>query len=535
MQTTTREIISEKSETAANPGITHLLPAPAVLSLTGAGLLTCAVPGPDFGWLAWIAIVPLIIACEDAGVLAAAGLGFLFGMASNVGIYRWLFEVNGFRTHHFLILSTYFSLYPLAWCAGISFFKRHRLSLIFAAPAFWITLDCIRAHAGFMAFPWGTLAQTQHKNLAILQVATIAGEYGITFLVVLGNTVIAEIVRRFLSTASDFPPARWVLVAALLIALAHVWGAYEIYTATTGPTIRVAAVQPSIPIGERETPEGRTAVMRRLERLTRVAAGSHPALIVWPETAIAGSLRANPLFAAGFLELAREVKTPIISGVGEVEKFAMRDAQGKMLRRAYNSAYLLTPDEPLGDPYIKRVLLPFGEYVPLENLTGWPAWLAPPVFNTVVGDKPYFFTLRNGIVGSPLICWENLFSSLGRESVRGGARLLVLLTNDGWFGRSAEPYQHNLASVLRAVENRVPVVVSSNTGPSQIIDPYGRIVSVASGIFREDVIVGDITAVSAGTLYTKIGDLFTVIVVLSLGTAIVRGFLNERAANEGNP
>jgi len=187
----------------------------------------------------------------------------------------------------------------------------------------------------------------------------------------------------------------------------------------------------------------------------------------------------------------------------------------------------VTPMELNREPYIKRVLLPFGEYVPLERVIGWPAWLAPPVFDTVVGDKPSFFTLPDGTMFSPLICWENLFASLARESVQGGARLLVLLTNDGWFGRTAEPHQHNLASALRAVENRVPIVVSSNTGSSQVIDPYGRVVTSAPPIFTEDSVTGEVKLGSNGTLYTRIGDVFVFIVIVGLAVVVLRQVYNN--------
>jgi apolipoprotein N-acyltransferase len=486
----------------------------AALALLSAGLMICSLPAPDLGWLAWIALVPIFIACEGISALHAAGFGFLYGLAVNFAIFHWLFEVAGFGVHHYLILGIFFAFYSALWCAGIVFLKRLQSTLIFTAPSLWITLDYLRAHAGFMAFPWGTLAQAQHQNLAILQIASITGEHGVTFLVVLANTAIAGIIlQRAWRTAA---------IVGVIIALVHLGGAYALFIERPGPTVRVAAVQPSMLLHERDTAAGRAATLSRLDRLTRVAAASHPALIAWPETAVTGNPRANPFFTAGLSELAKEVQTPIVLGVGEVEKFATRDAQGKIGRRAYNSAYVVNGDMSLQGPYLKRVLLPFGEYVPLESVIGWPVWLAPPAFNTAVGDRPIFFRISDGVVFAPLICWENLFASLARESVRGGARLLVLLANDGWFGRSAEPRQHGLASVLRAVENRVPIVVSSNTGPSQIIDRYGRIVAWSSQIFSEDVVVGEVKLGSAGTVYTRVGDLFVFVAVAGLVVTVLR-------------
>jgi apolipoprotein N-acyltransferase len=162
----------------------------ATFALLSAGLLTCSLPTPDLGWLAWIALVPLLIACAGLSPLQAGTVGFLSGMAANLAIYHWVFAVNGFGIHHFIVLSTFFALFPAAWCAGLSWLNRRQTSLIFAAAALWVLLDYVRAHAGFMAFPWGTLAQTQHQNLALLQLATITGEYGVTFLVVMINVAI---------------------------------------------------------------------------------------------------------------------------------------------------------------------------------------------------------------------------------------------------------------------------------------------------------------------------------------------------------
>ena len=148
--------------------------APLLALRCGGALLTAACivlafPTPDQGWLAWVALLPLFSACEGISPFGAAALGFLYGMAANIGIFRWLFEVPGFGVTHFLILGSFFALYPAVWCAGVALLGRVQSPLIFTAPSLWIALDYLRAHAGFMAFPWGTLAQTQHQNLAALR------------------------------------------------------------------------------------------------------------------------------------------------------------------------------------------------------------------------------------------------------------------------------------------------------------------------------------------------------------------------------
>jgi apolipoprotein N-acyltransferase len=479
------------------------------LASFAAALMACSLPGPDVGWLAWIALVPLMVACAGLTPSHAAALGFLTGMVANAGTYYWLFEVKGFEPFHFLILSSFFALYPAAWAGGITYLHHIRCPLIFTAPALWVLLDYLRAHAGFMAFPWGTLAHTQRQNLSIIQIATITGEYGVTFLVVLGNTALAGIILH----------AAWrqAVAVILLIALAHLGGALTFILEPGGPTVRLAAVQPSIRIGERHTEAGRAAALNRLVTLTEAAAASKPTLIVWPETAVVGNLRSNPFLAMELTAFASEIRAPILFGVGEVDKFAAAN----MERRGYNAAYLVT-EQGLSPPYIKRVLLPFGEYVPLENIVGWPAWLAPSMYRRVPGNEAAVYRVSDGMAFSPLICWENLFADLARDSVRRGARLLAMLSNDAWFGSTAEPRQHNVPSVLRAVENRVPVVVASNGGPSEIIDAYGRVVAQAPGLFEEDVVIGEVALGAGGTLYTRIGDVFTFIIMGAFAFAIFR-------------
>ncbi len=227
----------------------------------------------------------------------------------------------------------------------------------------------------------------------------------------------------------------------------------------------------------------------------------------------------------------QNVGTPIVLGVSEVEKFSSRDDRGTIRRRAYNSAYLVSPDLPLSKPYHKRVLMPFGEYMPLERFVSWPAWVGGRGYDRASGNRPQLFSLPDGTIFSVLICWESLFSELSREAVGAGARLVVQLNNPAWFGRSAAGRQQNLSSVLRAVENRVPVLVASNTGPSQIIDVHGRVVAQSHRVFDTDVVVGDVTPRRHRTLYTIAGDWFVYALVFTLVLVIpLRRWLNVSIA-----
>src|SRR5262249_41427135 len=284
-------------------------------------------------------------------------IGFVSGFVSAFGIYNWLFQLPAFGWRHAFILAAYVALYPALFCAALAVFNRWRAPLIFNVPTLWMVVEYLRAHAGFLALPWGTLAQAQHRNLAILQFASIAGEPGVTFLVALGNAAIAEIILIFLPRSSAAPlwkrkgqrgifgvedrqniPVVWrrVFIVVVIIALAHGWGAYVLYGDRPAPTIRVSAIQPNIQIAERESKQGTAVSFKRLEQLTRSAAGSKPGLIVWPESAVAGNLPRNQGMVASLEGLTHIIGVPIIVGAAEAQKFSTGERQETIRVRLFN-------------------------------------------------------------------------------------------------------------------------------------------------------------------------------------------------------
>lgn len=496
-----------------------------LLALTSAAFLICSLPQPDIGWFGWVALVPLIIAIQGLDPWRAAGLGLLFGIVSSFGIYGWLFEVPSFDMRHAVVLALYVGLYPAAWSAILAWLLRRDASLVVAAPTLWIIIDYVRAHAGFLALPWGTLAQAQHHNLAILQVASLGGEQAVTFVVALGNAGLAAVILRRERQAA--------LIAGLAIVVAHLWGTAVLYDSPQGSMIKVSAIQPNIQIAEREKEESRRANLDRLEQLTRGASADRPTLIVWPESAIPEDLPSDPPLVARLQRLTDEIGVPLIVGAAQVEKFATGESEITVGRHIFNTAYLLKPGESLGQPYRKRVLVPFAEYLPHADTIPWPEWLAPRVAEMTPGGHAQLFRVTPNLTVGTLICWENLFASLARDSVRDGANLLVQLTNDVWFGHSAAPHQHNLMSVMRAVEQRVPIIIASNTGPSEIIDGYGRVVARVPGTFIEGNATGDIHVGAAGTWYTTFGDVVVLGFVVIWTLYVVRRTLSIPAAARG--
>ncbi len=473
-----------------------------LLAGLGAGLLALAFAGDDWGLFAWIALVPWLIALRGLPPGPAFMLGWVGGWAATVLTFGWLSAVPAFGTVQFVVLGGYVALYPAGWCAGVSMLQRRGRSLPLFAPVLWVALDGLRHHAGFLALPIATLAQSQQAFPRVLQPAALGGEAMVTGLVVLGNVALASLIGRRLGRGEK---AAFATVAVALAAGSIALGGDE-------PPARVtlAAVQPNIGLQERGTEAGRDAVWQRLRRLSHEAVAQGAALVVWPETAV-GHPRHDAHLERRLSELSRDLHTPLVIGSSETEKFAVASAEGTQVqaRDAYNAADLILPGEPPGVPYRKRRLMPFGEYLPLADDIAWPAWLAPPVAPGRSGDREAGFeaaSLRLGVV----ICWENLFADLSRGAVHGGAALLVQLTNDAWFAPGRAATQHNAASVLRAVENRVPLVLSSNAGPSLVIDAHGRIVARTTRQFDTGIAVASVAVGHGLTPFTRYGDWFTV-------------------------
>jgi len=470
-----------------------------LLALLSALFFIFSLPTPDLGFLAWIALVPLILACRDRTPAFSFFMGFLYGTATTVGTFYWIFQVPGFRVYHFLPATLYLSLYPALWSATLAFLRQKGPCLPLYAPALWVTLYYVKAHAGFLSLPWATFAHTQHSNLAGIQIAAITGEYGVTFLVIMGNIAVYEILFH--------RAIRRGIRILILIMLIHLGGFLELSGIRSGPAVKVAIVQPAIQILERKSVTRRESSLVRLEEMTMRAAESHPSLIVWPETSVRG-LNMDFALTQRLRGLSETLKTPLLIGSSDFSKILLKKEGSTDTRYSFNSAYYLMPGIPLGKPYRKRLLVPFGEYLPLRSVVHWPDWFVPDIVETRPGKDHSPFTLPNGIRFSTMICWENLFPEYVRELAKNDSGLIVQLTNDAWFGKTAAPYQHNLASVLRAVENHIPIVVASNTGPSQFIDKSGKILAELPNLYQPGTVSAYLTLKTHNTFYSRVGDLF---------------------------
>jgi apolipoprotein N-acyltransferase len=195
-------------------------------------------------------------------------------------------------------------------------------------------------------------------------------------------------------------------------------------------------------------------------------------LLLWPEAAIPKLFRYDKATFDVVTGLARKHKVWMIVGADDAEPRNDSDKTADY----FNSCFLINPEGELQQGYKKRSLVIFGEYIPLVRWLPFMKFFTPIPGGFTSGDRPVQFALPDlRVKTSPLICFEDVFPQLSREATQPDTDFLVNLTNDGWFGESAEPWQHAASAVFRAVENRAPLLRCTNTGLTCWIDSHGRL------------------------------------------------------------
>jgi apolipoprotein N-acyltransferase len=479
-----------------------------LLLFASAGLLSLPY---HFGiaWpVAFIAFVPLFSTFREKNAFQLFKICFVFGLFFHALLGYWLNYVNVLG---FLLLTTYLSLFfgLFGYFCGSFFFSDKMRSAVYVG-AIWVLLEYARGFL-FGGFPWALLSYTQWKNLPFIQAADIIGAHGISFFVLWANVM----VYRSLAGRRD-----WKTPLTLLAVLSCLWGyglgclhAREAHYLTEGPKalVGVSVVQGNIPQEEKWDSKIKNIIFEKYKRLTLMAAMEKPDLIVWPETSFPGFLEDEAVMATHLRALVRQSKTRLLVGaptLGDLEKSL----------QFYNSAILFAPNgEELGR-YSKVHLVPFGEYVPFEPLFGlirhfvsighFSPGAEQTIFSIVTENQKIRVAAKFGV----LICYEDIFPGLVRQLCLNGADFLVNITNDAWFGKSSAPYQHAQASVFRAVENRVPIVRSTNTGFSCFISAEGRVTSSVQKDGREIMVSGykteNLVLRKGRPFFTHFGDLF---------------------------
>jgi apolipoprotein N-acyltransferase len=375
-----------------------------------------------------------------------------------------------------------------------------RLLTLLGLGGGWVILEWMRGWV-LSGFPWCPLAASQWLRPSLLAVAEWTGYYGVSFILVVFNLGLAAYLYRLrpqrktltgdeprpLSLAGIFRRLCPEFYLGLLLVLGSVWFyLYRAVQANLEPAFRMAVVQPWTPPDLKWDPAAFRNNLEVLEKHTLAIGPLQPDVVLWPEAATPWPIMdsRDTRMREWVEERVREVGAPLLTG----NLAALDD-------RWYNGVFLVTPEEGLSETfYAKRRLVPFGEFVPLPDWVPFVGQVVPLDGEFIPGSEAVLLDVeinqRLWRVG-PLVCYEDVFAFLGRDLVRAGADILLVVTNDAWYGEEGGAYQHAAHSVLQAVQTRRPVIRVGNHGWSGWINQYG-------GIGHDQVLVDD-----TGSIYFR--------------------------------
>ncbi len=491
----------------------------------------------DFGFaLAWFAPVCLVLCVEGLRPGRAALWGFAAGTVAHAAVLHWIYVVTVTYGHAAPVvgvvaplgLGAYVGLFTAAFGAALARFAQAGGLTALTVAVLWTCLDHLRSFF-LTGFPWATLGYAQHENPVLMALAPVTGVYGLSFATVLVGIAGLRAVRAWRMGQSVSRSDALAVLATSIVCAGLYWG-NAVEEDPAARRVSVAVVQGNIDQGVKWSPKWAERTLDTYESLSRRAASEGAEIILWPETAVPGSIDREAIVRDRLEELARSTGTTLVVGGVGIE------GQRPPVK-FFDSAYVFDPTGELVTRYDKSHLVPFGEYVPLRDLIGLfvsavARGIAPD--NVTAGEGPRALSMPPGalVVGAPLvsagvpICYELLFPDLVRRFVGDGAGVLFAITNDAWYGRTGAPFQFLAITALRSAESRVWTARAANTGVSGFIDPRGRVV-VATQIFEPAVQVARIPVEGPkrSTFYVRHGDRFAQLcwfALLIVGVASVR-------------
>ncbi len=494
---------------------------PLSLMILGAVLTALILVFPQVGLLQWVTMIPLLIGVitlseqENCTLKKAYFYGFLTVYLFYVVIYHWFLYLYPLdfigmdEASSAVVVAAGWLALPILQAVVGGFmplvmrvlakkglFERLPMMRPFVFASLWVIFEW-SSTLTWAGVPWGRLALGQIKLLPMVQSASLLGSYFVTWLLVAVNGLLAYAIL--------YRPKALVcgIVAGSLFASNLLFGtvAQTVSYEKEENKITAAVIQGNIDSREKWGPDSYRTTAEVYSRLTRAAAEEGAEIVVWPETAFPNTLNYRHDLQTFISSLARECDITLIVGT------LYRDSE----QNECNALFLVDNEGVIHwDPYLKRHLVPFGEYVPMRELI---MTLIPPLAevsaldgDVTPGVDSELFETRWGEIGS-LICFDSIYESLALDSVRDGADLMLISSNDNWFYDSAAIYQHQAQAQLRAIETGRYFVRAASSGISTVIAPDGELLAYI-GALEEGYAVADVYTRETKTVYTVIGNLF---------------------------
>lgn len=515
----------------------RLKETPAVLrfllaALSGA-ILSLSFRGPFLSLYSWFCLALLLSSILGARPRVAFFCGFLHGLIFVVTCVPWIAEV--LAVHGGMSRAAGWGVLlviAVVWGASIGLFgwavqrlsvRSYTLALI-GAPFLWISTEVLRAYLPEISFPWGLLGYPPAENPALIQLTTITGIYGLSFLAAAFNTLLlwAD------CGAAGEGKRRFGILGGVLVLLLLVMAIGPRFVPRAEAHHLARVVQPNFPEKTEYVGDWYAEHKADLDELASLSLrpspdGRQPDLLIWPEAPAPFSFQ-DPHFGPYISGLAVEFHHPVIVGVIE---WKPETASQRNMFVPFNSAAMVNELGQRAFSYDKIHLVPFGEYEPFPFIHQVVTSVSEEVGGFHKGKDRAVGRFSNGNTFSVFICYEAIYAMEVRAFVERGAELLINISNDGWFGTSEAAEQHVRMARVRAVENRRWLVRDTNSGITASIDPYGNVTRVMRRDARGSAdLPYDFRADE--TIYTRFNDWFAWMCVIVSGILLLIGWKRRK-------
>ena len=505
-----------------------------IYPLVSAILMALAFPPYGFWPISFFALVPYFLALDKTRtVKKAAIVSFFMGMFLVFTGFYWVSDVavnfGGLPWIVGKIVLVAFSLFGemqfLPFGLAIFYYLKHshsqnRIQKIITYSLFYIAFDYLYPKI----FP-NSIGHGLYGWFSFAQFAEITGVPGLTFLMVACNVTVYFLYIDYKNKKLTLKSSKYLIGIVSLMGMISIWGnsrinVIESLSSKFSKNIKVSIIQANIGDVEKLASESgiKTAIDKVLQKYEdfskQTVNGFKPDLVIWPETAYPllythmqndNANRSGSARDQYILDLVKQLNTPLIFG-----------GYSSDYKKDYNTIFYVTPDGSLKGQYRKNILLAFGEYVPLGPLGPLVQSIIPTIADFGRGSGPMSFDYVNAkgetISFSPQICYEGIDTEFTRGCALKEVDFILNVTNDSWFGNSAEPYIHFMITAFRSIEHRIPMVRATNTGFSSIIENTGKM-NQTSQLFTEQVIEAEIKIPNsnerlAKTIYSNWGEWF---------------------------
>lgn len=486
-----------------------------------------------FPLLCFIILLPLFAIAIQHSLKRAAIHLYLYGFTAALGQYHWLIfdKVEGlwlFVIIGLLLTSAIVGLIYLA--AGLLFRATARYlpnAYILIFPALWVVIDYCRT-LGDLAFPWALLGYALTPFLPLSQLASVTGVWGLTFIIILGNMLAWELLRRSYYDISCKKQLRFLTIFAAAILAVNIGGWYRMhnYAHAPHPWMKISLLQPNIDQlhWSNDMLDTSFAVT---ESLIVKSTEYKPALMILPESALLCYITHRRVYQERLTAMIRRSKTPLIFGSLDWEQAPSGSYYDYYV---YNTAFYIDTGTLGFNPYHKMRLVPLSEAIPFEKRF--------PILSRVNlggadfhrGTEQTIFHIGTNLKVAPFICYESIFPDFVRQRVRDGVNLMVNITNDGWFGKSSGPYHHAMMARMRSIENGISLARCANSGISMVVDPVGRVYGHTE-LYEKTILTRSVPIDTLPTMYTKFGDWFVIGCGIMIGLAALTALFERKKNN----